>query len=125
MVDKRSQADTEMVLQETKDLSDGESRGLTLPPEAGGGECFVVRRGEEIFAYVNRCPHTGAPLDWTPDQFLNADGSYIICAVHGALFEIDSGRCIHGPCVNQFLEPLSVKMENDRLVLGSDGRTTP
>jgi len=119
-VDRRLQADSKIVLLETKNLPDGESRGLRLPAEAGGGEGFVVRQGEEVFAYLNRCPHTGAPLDWTPDQFLNADGSYIICAMHGALFEIESGRCIYGPCANQSLEPLTVKVENGRLLLGSD-----
>ena len=119
-MDRRLQADAKIVLLETKDLPDGESRGLRLPTQAGGGEGFVVRQGEEVFAYLNRCPHTGAPLDWTPDQFLNADGSYIICAMHGALFEIESGRCIYGPCANQSLEPLTVKVENGRLLLGSD-----
>ena len=109
------------VLLESMELAEGGSRGFRLPAEAGGAEGFAVRRGEAIFAYVNRCPHTGAPLDWSPDQFLNADGSYIICAMHGALFEIESGRCIHGPCVNQLLEPLSVEVEEGRLLLRSRG----
>ncbi|MCB1849350.1 MAG: Rieske 2Fe-2S domain-containing protein, partial [Gammaproteobacteria bacterium] len=65
----------------------------------------------------NRCPHTGAPLDWSPDQFLDAEGRFIICAMHGALFEIESGRCIYGPCVNQSLERLPVRLERGRLLL--------
>ena len=109
--------DSKAVLLEKIDFSDGESRGLMLPPEAGDCEGFVVRRGDDLFAYINRCPHTGAPLDWSPDQFLNADGSYIICAMHGALFEIESGLCIYGPCVNRSLEPLSVKLEEGKLLL--------
>lgn len=118
-------SDSEIVLLEKKDVSDGGSRGVKLPSEAGGHEAFVVRQGEDLFAYVNRCPHTGAPLDWSPDQFLNADGSYIICAMHGALFEIRSGRCVHGPCVNQTLERLSVKVEGEKLLLQLGSRTVP
>jgi len=113
------------VLLETKDLSYGESRGVRIASEAGGHEAFVVRQGEDLFAYVNRCPHTGAPLDWSPDQFLNADGSYIICAMHGALFEIRSGRCVSGPCVNQMLEPLPVKVEGGRLLLQPGNGAVP
>lgn len=115
-------AGSKKVLLEFADLPDGGSRGLILPSEAGGSECFVVRKREAIFAYINRCPHTGAPLDWSPDQFLNADGSYIICAMHGALFEIESGRCIYGPCVNQSLEPLPVNVEGGMIALVPDRR---
>jgi nitrite reductase/ring-hydroxylating ferredoxin subunit len=110
-------SDSKIVLLDVRDVPDGGSRGLTLPPEAGGCEGFVVRQGEDFFAYVNRCPHTGAPLDWSPDQFLNADGSYIICAMHGALFEIENGRCIYGPCARQSLEPLLVEVEEGMLLL--------
>lgn len=115
--DRSLTADSEVVLLQTEDLADGESQGVMLPSEAGGGEGFVVRQGDEIFAYINRCPHTGAPLDWSPHQFLNADGSYIICAMHGALFEIESGRCVAGPCVNQFLHKLEIKVVEGRVLL--------
>ena len=70
----------------------------------------MVRKHGKLFGYINRCPHTGAPLDWNPDQFLDADGAYILCATHGALFEIDSGLCVYGPCINQRLEPLPLEV---------------
>ena len=116
-------SDSKINLFEFDALPDGGSKGLTLPAEAGGSECFVVRKGERIFAYINRCPHTGAPLDWSPDQFLDADGSYIICAMHGALFEIETGRCIYGPCVNHSLEPLSVSLAGGMIMLKKNERT--
>ena len=114
-------AEPRLVLLQTKDLPDGESRGLKLPAEAGGGEGFAVRRGEEIFVYSNSCPHTGAPLDWSPDQFLNAEGSHIICAMHGALFEVDSGLCVSGPCVNQYLQPIPAEIDGEKLVIKLKG----
>jgi peptide/nickel transport system substrate-binding protein len=50
---------------------------------------FVVRKGEDVYAYANSCPHTGAMLNWGPDRFLTRAGDLIMCGVHGAQFEID------------------------------------
>lgn len=116
-MNRGSQSDGSIVLLDLNDLPDGACRGFSLPLQAGGGEGFLVRQGNEVYAYLNRCPHTGAPLDWSPDQFLDAEGRFIICAMHGALFEIESGRCIYGPCVNQSLERLPVRLERGRLLL--------
>ena len=50
---------------------------------------FVVRQGDAVFAYENYCEHVGHPLNWMPDAFLTKDRSSIICASHGALYEIE------------------------------------
>jgi nitrite reductase/ring-hydroxylating ferredoxin subunit len=95
-------------------IQDRESQSFTLAGKPSGG--FMVNRDGEYFAYVNSCPHTGAPLEWTPDQFLDAEGGHIICAVHGALFEIATGLCVYGPCTGASLE--SVPLE----VMGSKAK---
>ena len=64
---------------------------------------FVVRRGDEVFAYQNYCAHVGHPLNWMPDRFLTKDLSAIMCASHGALYEIDTGLCFAGPCLGKEL----------------------
>ena len=69
---------------------------------------FVVRKNGRLFGYKNRCPHTGAPLDWSPDQFLDKDNTYIQCSTHGALFQIEDGLCVFGPCVNQCLTKIEI-----------------
>jgi nitrite reductase/ring-hydroxylating ferredoxin subunit len=58
---------------------------------------FVVRQGDRIFAYQNYCAHVGHPLNWSPDKFLTRDKSAIICASHGATYDIETGRCFAGP----------------------------
>lgn len=78
---------------------------------------FVVRRGEEVFGYVNVCPHQGTTLDWKPDTFLTYDKSLIQCATHGAVFEIDTGLCIAGPCVHRSIAPVRVRIQNGVVVL--------
>lgn len=92
------------------DLPDPGSRGFSLRTDAGLQDIFVVRRGETVFAYLNHCPHTGSPLDWQPDKFLNLDRTLIQCATHMALFRIEDGRCLAGPCVGQALTPVAVTL---------------
>ena len=64
---------------------------------------FVVRRGNEVFAYQNFCTHLGHPLNWMPDRFLTKDLTAIMCASHGAMYEIDTGLCFAGPCLGKEL----------------------
>ena len=102
-----------------EEIEDGEGRGFTIDGAgegAGGGESldiFVVRRGLSVFGYVNSCPHVGTPLDWAPDQFISDDGAYIQCATHGALFEIEDGACIAGPCAGDRLRPVAVAVDGE------------
>jgi nitrite reductase/ring-hydroxylating ferredoxin subunit len=81
---------------------------------------FVVRRRSEVYAYVNRCPHAGHPLNWRPDQFLSQDGALIQCQSHGALFDIASGACIAGPCPGRSLTRLPVRIDNESVMLIGD-----
>ncbi|MCY1188410.1 hypothetical protein D9M73_295170 [compost metagenome] len=67
---------------------------------------LATRRGGQVFLYRNRCPHRGVPLEWQPDRFLDASASLIQCATHGALFLIETGECIAGPCAGAALTPL-------------------
>lgn len=92
------------------EIADGATRGITL----GEGEWplrgFLVRVGDTVHAYLNRCPHAGRQLNFLPDRFLTPDGELIQCLQHGALFEKDSGLCIAGPCVDESLKRLPVEV---------------
>jgi nitrite reductase/ring-hydroxylating ferredoxin subunit len=100
-----------------EDLADPGARGFTL----GGGEWplkgFVVRKAGSIRAYVNYCPHAGFPLNWQPDVFLAPGGHMIRCIMHGALFEIETGDCVAGPCLGDALQPLPVHVRDGYVVL--------
>ena len=79
-----------------------------------GGErvdAFLLRIGDEVVAYRNRCPHTGAPLNWSPDIFLSVERDFIQCAIHGALFRLSDGFCLHGPCNGQSLQSVALSVE--------------
>jgi len=94
----------ELTMRGLEQMEDPGSKGISVNRNGVVVEAFVIKKAGRLFAYANHCPHTGAPLDWTPDQFLNLDQSYIQCAMHGALFEIETGICVHGPCINRRLE---------------------
>ena len=78
---------------------------------------FVVRQGDEVYAYQNICKHAGHPLNWKPHSFLTKDKSKIICSSHGAIFEIASGECTAGPCVGKFLNEIEVRVDDGNVIV--------
>jgi nitrite reductase/ring-hydroxylating ferredoxin subunit len=102
------------------DLPEGSSRGFSVKTCSGYEDIFLVHKNSQLFAYRNSCPHTGGPLDWVPDQFLDLDGELIQCATHDALFRIEDGACIAGPCAGKALSPVSVGISNDEIFLVLD-----
>lgn len=97
-------------------IAEGTARNFVLQMRAGRFHGFVVRRGAEIAGYVDRCPHAGLPLAQTLDNYLTPDATLIACSWHGALFCIDDGRCIGGPCVGQALTPWPVAIADGWIV---------
>ena len=84
------------------ELPPGTARGFD-PEGAGEDTIFVLRRGAEVRAYHNLCPHQGARLEYRKDRFLSADGERVICYAHGAQFDPETGVCTQGPCLGQSL----------------------
>ena len=90
------------------DLDDPGSLAVNMEDSGLPSDLCLVRKGGEVFAYINHCPHAGSPLDWVPGQFLSADKQHIQCSTHHALFELDSGLCVKGPCTGDRIKPVAV-----------------
>lgn len=75
---------------------------------------FVIRRGDAAAGFVDSCPHAGWPLAQLDDRYLTRDKRFILCAGHGALFEL-SGRCVAGPCMGESLAPWPVEVRGDEV----------
>ena len=105
-----SQADA---LCHINDIPDGGSKGFVHQ----GLHILALKQESKIFLYVNRCPHLGIPLEWKADQFLNHDNTLIQCNTHGALFLIDTGECISGPCSGDHLEPIDFEQQGNYVFL--------
>lgn len=91
-------------------VADGAARNFVLQIGPARFHGFVVRRGEQVRGYVDRCPHAGLPLAQKLDDYLTPTSDLIACSWHGALFDIDSGACVGGPCVGAALTPWPVQV---------------
>jgi nitrite reductase/ring-hydroxylating ferredoxin subunit len=59
---------------------------------------FALRFEGRVVAYLNRCVHVPAEMDWQPGEFLDSEREFIVCSTHGATYEPLTGRCAGGPC---------------------------
>lgn len=106
------------------DIADPGSKGFVRTVNGERRAVFVVRVGAAVFGYVNDCPHRHAPLEWTPDRFLNSDRDRILCSSHGALFRIEDGACAAGPCGGKPLTPFPVRVVDGLIVAMPPPHTT-
>ncbi|WP_448661490.1 Rieske (2Fe-2S) protein [Sphingomonas sp. CJ20] len=97
-------------------IAEGAARNFVLGLKAGRFHGFVVRRGDAVFGYVDRCAHMPVPLAQTLDRYLTDDGSLIQCSWHGALYRVEDGVCVGGPCVGARLKPWPVTVRDGMIV---------
>lgn len=95
------------------DIAEGLSKGFVVNHQP----VFAVQQFGRVFVYHNRCPHLGIELDWLPDRFLDGEGELIQCSTHGALFTVDTGLCIAGPCAGDALEAIPCIEQDGALYL--------
>lgn len=96
-------------------IADGGARNFVLEIGERHFHGFVVRAGSAVLGYVDRCPHMGVPLARELDQYLSPLTRHIACGWHGALFRIEDGRCIAGPCVGAALTRWPVRVSEGQI----------
>ena len=81
------------------------------------GEVILVLRDAQVYAWQNTCPHLGINLEFNPDEFMDCEQHYLLCSNHGALFQVEDGRCVAGPCQGESLlnVPISIVAGEIRL----------
>lgn len=86
----------------------------------GDAESLIVHRDadNQVRAWLNVCPHAGRRLDWAPGEFLRSKEGLLVCAVHGASFELAGGECVAGPCRGERLREVVVHCVNGDVRLG-------
>jgi nitrite reductase/ring-hydroxylating ferredoxin subunit len=91
------------------DLADPGSKGFRFRADSRLFAGFVVREGEAVRGFVDQCPHAGWPLGFD-DRYLTKAGDHILCAGHGALFNLQ-GVGVTTPCVGDRLTawPVAVR----------------
>jgi nitrite reductase/ring-hydroxylating ferredoxin subunit len=107
-----------------EDLPDGRCKELrfgpsdpTLPGD-GALSLLLSRRGEQVRAYVNCCPHFSVPLNARPDQFVLAGNDRVMCAWHSAVFRLEDGHCVEGPAQGMGLDAVPVRVVEGLVLMG-------
>jgi nitrite reductase/ring-hydroxylating ferredoxin subunit len=108
------------VLGRVADLPDGAAREFALAESEWPLTAILVRVGDAVHAYLNRCPHALRQLNFRPDGFLSPDGTLLQCSSHGAQFEKDTGLCVAGPCVGDSLRRLPIELVDGEIRLTAD-----
>lgn len=95
------------------ELDDPGAKGFEITRNGLELAFFIVKKDNQVYGYQNKCPHAGINLEWRPDDFLDMDKALIQCSVHGALFQIESGDCVAGPCNGNNLQPVQLEVEQN------------
>ena len=92
-------------------MDDGATRPFSI---------FVVRtEKDQCVGYVNVCPHKGAWLNIGDGKFFSEDGRRLRCGRHKSEFDVETGVCVKGPCVDKIIEPVAlVVMDGDVCLCG-------
>ena len=117
MPNKNKKEKSGQVLCSLSDLKNLSSKSFSVKIKCKETDIFVIRKDDQVYAYQNVCPHAQAPLEWNPDEFLDAKKENIICALHGAMFSIEGGDCLGGPCEGIGLTVVSVEIQAGEVLL--------
>lgn len=102
---------------ELNDIPSMRAQGVVLARRHADGAVkpwpiFIIRWGRNVLGFENRCPHGGVHLDWERGQFLDGNGTRILCGKHGALFDLGTGECVEGPCVGARLTAVDLVVDD-------------
>lgn len=95
------------------DIADPGAKGFRFRSDSAVFAGFVVRKGALVAGYVDSCPHAGWPLGSLDDRYLTRRGEHILCAGHGALFNLEDGACVAGPCSGEKLSSWPIQLLGD------------
>jgi len=103
------------VLCTAAELADGEAHVVAY----GGGllpkEILVVRDGDEVRAYLNRCAHLALPLN-IGRRVRTANG-LLLCDHHHAAFRVEDGLCVEGVCADASLTAVPITVREGQVLV--------
>jgi len=95
----------------SEEIAEGQARAFP-PHEGSRDKLILVRRRGALYAYWDACPHYGdTPMAWRANEYLNADRNRLVCASHGAEFEIETGRCVLGAALGKSLRAALIEID--------------
>ena len=101
---------------------------VTAIPDGGGYEVsfgtgkepfrlLLLRRGTQVWAYHNSCPHFSLPLNFEPQHFIVMESELVMCAHHTAFFQFEDGLCTDGPCAGAHLQSVPIHVVEQQIFI--------
>lgn len=114
--------DAEPALARIEQIEEGGFLEVEAMLPGGDAESLILHRdGDMVRAWLNVCPHAGRRLDWAPGRFLKSKSGELVCAVHGATFELQGGVCVAGPCRGDSLRAVAIETGDGQVRLRTSG----
>lgn len=94
----------------SKDIAAGRMRVFDI----GGTKVTVASAGGHLYAFDDRCTHTGCSLGEG-----SMDGTTVTCACHGSQFDVATGAVLRGPA-RRPVRSRVVHLEGEDLLVETD-----
>ena len=101
---------TAKALANIKQLSNAKT---TIVKSESGQSLVLIKYENSVRCFVNNCPHQDVPLDEAYKIDVNPFEKTMKCSVHDAYFNIDDGLCIDGPCWDESLTAVAIKLDEN------------
>ncbi len=102
-------------------FADGQATMVSLTDAATGAPGFkllVLRQGDQVHAFANRCAHFGVPLAAKAEQLISTPLKSLTCNVHYARYAWATGACEAGECDGEALIAVPIDADNGVLRIG-------
>lgn len=103
-----------------EDIPDGQAKDFAFGEGTEAFRLLVLRSGENVWGYINKCPHFGVPLNVEPGRFTLFDHTYLYCSVHCAMFRFEDGYCEDGPCTGDSLVKVPLMINDTRVCIAME-----
>ena len=85
----------------------------TIVNSESGQSLVLIKYEDGVRCYINNCPHQDVPLNEAYKIDVNPFEKTMKCSVHDAYFNIEDGLCIDGPCWDESLTAVAVRLDDD------------
>jgi len=93
------------------DIREGQGKEIVFRHGQDAFRVVLFRLGRRVLACHNCCPHFSLQLNYEPDLFHLLEGGVLMCAHHTAMFRLEDGACIDGPCAGANLTPIALHLD--------------
>jgi nitrite reductase/ring-hydroxylating ferredoxin subunit len=101
------------------DIPDGGGHVVAVGPAGNEFRLILLRSGDQVIAWHNRCPHFGQPLALKDEWLILKPHTTLSCNVHYARFRWQDGVCEFGDCEGESLTGLPIAVRDGQVRFGA------